>query len=575
MFHEHDKNIVGDMPCPSCRAIGRDRTGNHLMVFADGNAHCNRCGYSEIQTKASTAADGVHLAMTSPGVSTTVPFDLSAFQAYPIKSLPNRGISRETCELYGVRATVSQTDGQTIQDVLFPLTTKENPEPVGVKTRTPDKNFYLKGESTTDDTFFGYHVAMAALKALPSASRTLYVTEGEFDAMALSQVLSSLSKADKVPPVVSIRHGSKTAARAISNNKELIEFATKVVMVTDNDLEGILAAEQASRVIGTKAHVAKLPMKDANDMLLAGREKELKKAVLEAKRYMPAALATVDDIMDDILAPPEYGISYPWPSLTDLTFGIKRGLLIGVAAGVGIGKTDFFSQLEAHIIGEHKQGVGLFKLEQPPSRSIKSIAGKIAHKPFHRPDVSYNQQELIDTVESLRDYVYVYNHFGFKCWADIKADIRTLTGYGVGFFFIDPLTALISHEKDEHKALNEMMEEMAALTQELNITIFYSSHLNPPDRSSKSHEEGGKVKESQLYGSRAMIRWSHYIFGLERNKHAVDEAGNPDMVERNTTKFVLLKDREHGRTGSFKIYYNPETSDYLEPTEPQSSDKDF
>ena len=116
-----------------------------------------------------------------------------------------------------------------------------------------------------------------------------------------------------------------------------------------------------------------------------------------------------------------------------------------------------------------------------------------------------------------------------------------------------------------------MMEEMASLTQELDLTIFYSSHLNPPPRGVKSHEEGGEVKESQLYGSRAMIRWSHYIFGLQRNKHAKLEDGSADYKERNKTKFVLLKDREYGNTGHFNISYDPETTHYLEP---QPSDEE-
>ena len=39
--------VVRDEPCPSCREQGRDKTGNHLMVFDDGNKKCNRCGYFE------------------------------------------------------------------------------------------------------------------------------------------------------------------------------------------------------------------------------------------------------------------------------------------------------------------------------------------------------------------------------------------------------------------------------------------------------------------------------------------------------------------------------------------------
>ena len=583
------KNIVGDQPCPSCRAAGRDTTGNHLMIFSDGNKYCNRCGYTETAGDSKGPYKNEMPDETNdsyePKGGVAVNFDPTQFKAYPIKALPHRGITQDTCLTYGVRASVSPTDGQTIQDILFPLIDKETLQITGMKTKyrepillsTGAKLPYSSVGDNKSDTFFGYDVAKSALEKLPSSSRTLYVTEGELDALALFQTLKDLSKSDKLPPVVSLRNGCKTAAKAMSANRELISSATKVVIVFDSDDAGKEAAEAAARVIGTKAFVAKLPLKDSNDMVLAGRERELKKLVLSAERYMPQALATVDDLMEAILKTPEYGLSYPWPSLTDLTYGIGRGLLIGVAAGVGIGKTDWFSQLAAHLISEHGQSVGLFKLEEHPARSIKAIAGKIAHVPFHRPDINYDQQLLVDTVGSLRNHIYAYNHFGFKEWSDIKADIRTLTGYGVEYFIIDPLTALIAHERDEHKALNEMMEEMAALTQELNITIFYSSHLNPPDRSSKSHEEGGKVKESQLYGSRAMIRWSHYIFGLERNKHAVDEEGNPDMVARNTTKFVLLKDREYGKTGTFDIYYDPKTSDYLEPQDHphEGSDNDF
>lgn len=581
------KNIVSDAPCPQCRAEGRDKTGNHLMIFADGNKLCNRCGYFESNDATEESSGplpyGVPSSMLDTSSKSYEPnsvgdarsFDFQTFKAYPIKALPDRALSQETCEYYGVRATLSQLDGRTVENVLFPLHNPHQETPVGLKTRTKDKKFYSTGEAQ-GDTFFGYNQALDALKELPASSRTLYITEGEFDAMSLYQTFKELSRSEtKHAPVVSLRHGAASAARAMSNNKEILDLATKIVFVFDSDEPGKNAAEAAARVVGTKAHTCTLPLKDANDMLVAHREKELKKLALNAPRYMPAALATIDDLMEDILRKPEYGMSYPWPSLTNLTFGIRRGLLIGVAAGVGIGKTDWFSQLSAWLMQEHGEKTAQFKLEEQPARTIKAIAGKMAHVPFHRPDMPYDEQLLIDTVQSMKDHVYIYNHFGFKCWSDIKADIRTLTGYGVHYFIVDPLTALIAHEKDEHKALNEMMEEMAALTQELNITIFYSSHLNPPERSSKSHEEGGKVKESQLYGSRAMIRWSHYIFGLERNKHAVTETGDPDLIERNTTKFVLLKDREYGRTGEFKIYYNPETTDYLEPVEPHSSDKDF
>ena len=40
--------IIGDTACPQCRKSGGDRSGNHLMLFEDGGAYCNRCEYSEV-----------------------------------------------------------------------------------------------------------------------------------------------------------------------------------------------------------------------------------------------------------------------------------------------------------------------------------------------------------------------------------------------------------------------------------------------------------------------------------------------------------------------------------------------
>jgi twinkle protein len=76
------------------------------------------------------------------------------------------------------------------------------------------------------------------------------------------------------------------------------------------------------------------------------------------------------------------------------------------------------------------------------------------------------------------------------------------------------------------------------------------SHLNSPDKSSKSHENGGRVLESQFTGSRALMRYSHMMFGFERNKQAQDP---------NCSIIRLLKNRKYGKTGTCKTYYEAST----------------
>lgn len=52
------------------------------------------------------------------------------------------------------------------------------------------------------------------------------------------------------------------------------------------------------------------------------------------------------------------------------------------------------------------------------------------------------------------------------------------------------------------------------------------------------------------------------MVGIERNK-------DPElpMKQRNTSWFVLLDDRKHGRAGKFPVFYDIDTGDYLEPPE--------
>ena len=52
------------------------------------------------------------------------------------------------------------------------------------------------------------------------------------------------------------------------------------------------------------------------------------------------------------------------------------------------------------------------------------------------------------------------------------------------------------------------------------------------------------------------------MVGIERNK-------DPELSpkERNTSYFVILDDRKHGRAGKFPVFYDVDTGDYLEPPE--------
>tara|TARA_Y100000310_G_scaffold9218_1_gene9661 strand:- start:117 stop:1115 length:999 start_codon:yes stop_codon:yes gene_type:complete len=292
-----------------------------------------------------------------------------------------------------------------------------------------------------------------------------------------------------------------------------------------------------------KAKVALLPLKDASEMLQQGREAELKQALWDAQTFRPDGIRELDEeLIEQVCAETAQGDSWPWKWLTEQTYGRRLGEVYALGAGTGIGKTDVFTQIIAHVTHDLKKPAACFFLEQQPAETVKRIAGKIAGVRFHLPDGSWTREQLTDVVTDMQSEgtLHLYDNFGATDWDAIKAAIKSLAfADGVQDFFLDHLTALASTEDDERKALAKIMTELAMLAQECRVRIHFISHLATPE--GKPHEEGGRVMVRHFKGARDIGFWSHYMIGLERNQQAEDE------VERRTTTLRILKDRYTGQ----------------------------
>jgi twinkle protein len=458
---------------------------------------------------------------------------------------------------FGVKTELSTTDGFTPVAHYYPLTKRG--EVVGYKKRAMPKTFTTIGDAKGGE-LFGQN------KASKLSNKKLYITEGELDAVALYQALVDYQKGTQwessVPSVVSITHGSKAALKDISFNIDFVRSHPEVVLCFDQDEQGKEAVAEVAKLI-PGVLVVSLPEKDANDMVLKGKTKELAKAALfGAKKHKPPAVVSVEDVWDRATKPVQMGLSFPWPTVTKLTYGIRKKCIYGLGAGVGIGKTEVFHEIQSHLLSKHRRKIGVMMFEEDAGRTLKALAEKIFNKPFTVPDGDFTQKELEDSIESLKDKILLYDTKVGKDWDEVKAAIRYMVaGEGIGEVFLDHLTALTAHlsasEANDH--LNHIMSELSELVNELDCTIFYCSHLNPPN-GGDSHERGGKVLESQFTSSRAAIKWSHYLFGLERNKDP-----NISEEERNMSTLTLLKDRENGNVGTVKLFYNKYTRCMLEP----------
>lgn len=488
--------------------------------------------------------------------------DYSIETVEEIQKLPSYGDASRSLlpvsmEHFGVKTEVSTQDGFTPVAHFYPVFKKG--VLTGYKKRTIPKAFVNIGDVKGCDLF-------GQDKASKLTNKKLYITEGELDAVALYQAIMDYSKggewANRQPSVVSITNGSTAALKDITRNIDFVRTYEQVILCFDQDEPGQKAVEEIVRLL-PNCYIVSLSEKDANEMVVKGKTQELAKAALfGAKKHRPPSVVSVDDLWDRATKPIEVGLSWPFPTVTKLTYGIRRKCIYGVGAGVGIGKTELFHEIESHLISTHKRVIGGFMFEEDGGRTLKSLAGKMYNKPFTVPNGEYTQEELNDAIASLRGKILLYDSRLGKDWDDIKASIRYMVvGEGIQDIFLDHLTALTAHlsasEANDH--INKIMSEMSEIVNELDCTIFYCSHLNPPS-GGDPHERGGKVLESQFTGSRGAIKWSHYLFGLERNK-------DPQLPEeqRNLSNFVLLKDRENGNVGEVRLFYNKHSRTMFEP----------
>lgn len=456
------------------------------------------------------------------------------------RALSKRKITEETCKKFGY--FVGEFKEQTVQVAPYRNT---DGEVIAQKVRFADKSFTTRGKFK-GVALFGQHL-------WGEGGKKLVITEGEIDCLTVSQLQGNKW------PVVSIPNGAQGAANSIKENLEWVLTFEEVILMFDQDEPGREAAIKVAELLPPgKAKIASLPLKDPNDMLVAGRGQEVIQAIWNAKEYRPDGLVSIDDILDEVEKPIEWGKPWCFETLTKLTYGRREGELYAIGAGTGVGKTDFMTQQIAFDVVELGEHVGVIFLEQKPVETAKRVAGKIAGRRFHVPDAGWTPEELKTAVANLKGKVTFYDSWGETEWDAVKSKIRFMVvSLGIKHIYLDHLTAM-ADTSNEKESIEQLMKEMAGLANELGCIIHFVSHLSTPE--GKPHEEGGRVMIRHFKGSRAIGFWSYFMFGLERNQQAEDEE------ERQTTTFRILKDRYTGQsTGhTLSLGYDQETGRLFE-----------
>lgn len=532
-------------PCPSCRAKGRDKSGDNLVHFEDGGTKCFSCGYY-------TLADG-----TAMDGETEDP----RFLVGKICAIPERGLTKDACEKYDYR--LAKINGEIVHVACW----REDGLLTRQKIRYPDKRFQIIGGGK-DMPFFGQHL-------VPAGGKRLVITEGELDAISVYQAQGHRY------PAVSVPNGADSAADCFKQNLEWLNSFDTVVLAFDNDEPGQRAAQVCAALLRPgKAKIAILPKKDANAHLMAGDSTGLIQALWDAKDFKPDGIVHISEVVrsNDI----QLVGDYPWDGLTQALYGRGEAELILHTSGTGMGKSTVLREMISHDL---KGGgpVGIMMLEESVFDTKAEIMSTYLHKPIKKilrsrminkarkeaglTPLNFNvvddmtdeeYQSAVEYVNSLP--LYLYDHFGsVESEKLINGLDYMATGLGCNRIYLDHISIVISGREtnDERKDIDVLMTHLRSFVERTKCNLNAVCHLRKT--SNKPYEEGGQISLQDLRGSGSLAQLSDIVIGYERNQQ------DPDPLVASTVMVRVLKDRFGGNTGlKVALRYDPDTTQLTE-----------
>jgi twinkle protein len=298
-------------------------------------------------------------------------------------------------------------------------------------------------------------------------------------------------------------------------------------------------------------------------MLVAGLTKELINAVYSAKVFRPDGIVSSKDTWDLITAVDnEETADYPFDDLNTITGGLKKGALVTVCAGSGIGKSLFCKEVAYSLLQQGKK-VGYIALEESVKRTMQGLMSIRLNKPLHLNHTLVDAAELKAAWEEVAsDNLYLYDHFGSTDSDNLLNRIRYMNkALGCDYIFLDHLSIVVSGASaslDERRLIDSTMTNLRTLVEETGISLTIVSHLKRIE-GNRGHEDGVAVSLGHLRGSQAIAQLSDQVLALSRSTTS---------DTKDLTTLSVLKNRYSGETGeAATLKYDP-TTGRLKQTDP-------
>jgi twinkle protein len=516
------------------RSCGDCGSSDALAVYEDGSTFCFSC---EKATQSESGKDPEWTEEHRPTSQTDVTFLEGSFQP-----LTKRGLTVTTCRKFNYH--VSKLSGTPVQVANY---FDKGGRLTAQHLRFPSKDFRWIGNPRI--------VQLFGQSIWKSFGKRLIITEGEIDAMSISQVQGNKW------PVCSIPSGVNSAAKYIKKQLEYVCSFDEVILAFDDDEPGQNAIEECAKLLPPgKVRVMKYDgYKDANELFLKD-SKRLMQCIYDAEKWRPDGILSGTSLWETIMSEPEKGLTTPYEKLNARTQGLKKGELWIWTAGSGIGKSTAVHEIGYDMVMRHGETLGILALEE----SVKIAAER--HIGIHLKCPMQTQRERVTDEELRKAYeetvgngrYFFYNHFGSTDIENLLAKIRYMViGLGCSFILLDHISIVVSAldfgiGDNERLMIDRLLTKLRSLVEETGCGIQAIVHLKRKTSNGKGYNEGGRISLTDLRGSASLEQLSDGVIGMERDQQ--------EESLKNYSRLRVLKCRRTGDTGACDVLeYSPFT----------------
>lgn len=436
--------------CPNCSAERKKKNDKCLNVH--GNVgHCHHCKVAYFIAEQDRSKNYKEVSIDNSRIS-------EQGEAY----INSRGISRNTAVMYGCFTTSNELG--------FPQYYLN--KIVNAKYRKLDsKNFRLEGGAML--SFFG-------LNLIDGATKDIYITEGEIDAMTLYECAQI--------PALSIPNGAKNI-NFLDDVWDFIKHAETFHIFGDTDADGIEFRDEISKRLGRDKclyYEYNDDCKDINEVFAKHGKDAVQDILSQPSQYPIKGILNTEQLFPDVYD--QFINGYPETMKTghlnfDEHFSVLGGQVTTVTGVPGHGKSEFVDEIIYRLFKRYRKNTFYVSAEKPPAHHLRQIIEKVAQTKMQRfnGQKSMSDRQFEEAAETAHGYFFFYDpvQMDAKIADIIEAAKQIQRRYGLSLVVIDPWNCLEDvrpNNVNETEWVSQVYAKLTKFAKLHDIHIFLIAH---------------------------------------------------------------------------------------------------